>query len=58
MERQLAGLIDAIADGPRAPGLQGKLDELGSRKAVLEAELRETGKASQAPALHPNLAEV
>jgi hypothetical protein len=49
--RKLAGVIEAIADGLRAPGLQSRLDELEQRKAALAAEL-------EAPRLHPNLAEV
>ena len=39
VNRKLRGLIEAIADGLRAQGLQAKLDELESRKAALEAEL-------------------
>src|SRR5262249_13514170 len=56
VRRKLRGLIDAIAEGLRAPGLQAKLDELESRKAALEAELA----AAPPPAtrLHPNLAEI
>lgn len=37
--RRLSGLLDAIADGLRSPGLQSKLDELERRKEVLEADL-------------------
>ena len=36
---KLDGLIEAIADGFRAPGLQTKLDELEQRKARLAAEI-------------------
>jgi hypothetical protein len=36
VRRKLGGLIEAITDGLRAPGLQSKLDELEGRKAVLE----------------------
>ena len=57
VQRKLAGLIEAIADGLRAPGLQGRLDELETRRRVLEAEIATAG-ASKAPRLHPNLAEV
>ena len=54
--RKLAGLIDAIADGFRAPGLQQKLDELETRKAALERAMQ----SPPAPALrlHQNLAEL
>ncbi len=56
VRRKLAGLIDAIADGMRAPGLQQKLDELEGRRAVLEAEL---ARAPGTPIrLMPNLADV
>ena len=58
VERKLLGLIDAIADGLRAPGLQGKLDELERRKAVLEAELVQASQVQMRPRLHPNLAEI
>lgn len=54
--RKLAGLVDAIADGLRAPGLQGRLDELEQRKANLETIV--TAIPSPEPRLHPNLAEV
>ena len=56
VSRKLRGLIEAIAEGLRAPGLQAKLDELESRKVALEAEL--TAAPPPAPRLHPNLAEV
>ena len=56
VERKLSGLIDAIADGLRAPGLQQKLDELEARKASLQAQL--VSAPAPAPRLHPNLAEV
>jgi site-specific DNA recombinase len=52
--RKLDGLIEAIADGFRAPGLQEKLDEFQGRKATLETEL--TSAPKPAPRLHPNLA--
>jgi site-specific DNA recombinase len=54
--RKLAGVIEAIADGLRAPGLQSRLDELEQRKASLAAEL--DAAPPPAPRLHPNLAEV
>jgi len=56
VSRKLRGLIEAIAEGLRAPGLQAKLDELESRKAALEIEL--AAAPPPAPLLHPNLAEV
>ena len=56
VRRRLSGLVDAIADGMRAPDLQQKLDELGARRKVLEAELAAAPAA--APRLMPNLAEV
>jgi hypothetical protein len=56
VNRKLRGLIEAIAEGLRAPGLQAKLDELESRKAALEAEL--AAAPPPAPRLHPNLAEI
>jgi DNA invertase Pin-like site-specific DNA recombinase len=56
VSRKLRGLIEAIAEGLRAPGLQAKLDELESRKATLEAEL--AAAPPPAPLLHPNLAEI
>jgi hypothetical protein len=37
--RKLRGLIEAIAEGPNAPALQAKLDELEQRKTAPEAEL-------------------
>src|SRR5262249_37468562 len=56
VSRKLRGLIEAIAEGLRAPGLQAKLDELESRKAALEAEL--AAAPPPAPRFHPNLAEI
>ena len=56
VNRKLRGLIEAIAEGLRAPGLQAKLDELESCKATLEAEL--AAAPPPAPRLHPNLAEI
>ena len=55
--RKLSGLIDAIADGLRAPGLQRSLDELEATKVALEAEVTAMMPATP-PRLHPNLAEV
>ena len=56
VERKLAGLIDALAEGFRAPGLQQQLDGLETRKAALTAELARA--PAPAPRLHPNLGEV
>jgi site-specific DNA recombinase len=54
--RRLDGLIDAIADGLRAPGLQSKLDQLESRKVELAREL--TVIPPTPPRFHPRLAEL
>ena len=54
--RKLDGLIEAIADGFRAPGLQAKLDELEQPKARLQSEI--DGAPAPSPRLHPNLAEI
>ena len=40
VQRKLAGLIDALAEGISVPGVQQKLDELDARRAAIEAELR------------------
>jgi site-specific DNA recombinase len=56
ISRKLDGLIDAIADGLRAPDLQRRLDELGVRKNELEARM--AGPASPPVRLHPNLAQL
>ena len=56
VNRKLNGLIDAIAEGLRAPGLQTRLDELELRRAELAQEI---GSASTPPVqLHPNLAQI
>jgi site-specific DNA recombinase len=54
--RKLEGLIEAIADGLRAPGLQGRLDELSSRRAALQQDIANLATRSSVPRLHPNLA--
>jgi DNA invertase Pin-like site-specific DNA recombinase len=54
--RRLDGLIEAIADGLRTPGLKAKLEDLERRKAELEQELAKPHVS--APRLHPNLAEL
>ncbi len=56
VERKLSGLIDAIAEGFRAPGLQSKLDALESRRAALLKQ-RETPVAA-IPRFHPNLSAI
>ncbi len=56
VSRKLRGLIEAIAEGLRGPGLQAKLDELEQRKVTLEAVL--AAALPPAPRLHPNLAEL
>ena len=50
------GLIEAIADGLRSPGLQQKLEELEERKSRLETEV--TNGPLPKPRLHPNMAEL
>ena len=54
--RRLDGLIDAVADGLRTPGLKAKLEDLEQRKAMLEADFARI--PSPLPRFHPNLAEV
>ena len=56
MARRLDGLIEAIADGLRTPGLKAKLEDLERRKAELEQDL--VKPYTSAPRLHPNLAEL
>ncbi len=56
VSRRLEGLIDAIAEGLRTPGLKAKLVELEGRKALLETEIAMA--PPPAPRLHPNLAEL
>ena len=56
VSRKLDGLVDAIADGLRAAGLQQRLDDLESRKAVLQARI--AGPAPPPVRLHPNLAQL
>jgi site-specific DNA recombinase len=54
--RKLNGLIDAIADGLRAPGLQQRLNELEARGCSWS---RHAATRSTTPVrLHPNLAQV
>ena len=56
VERKLTGLINALADGFRAPGLQAQLDTLEGRRFTLKAKL--ASPAPSQPRLHPNLAEL
>ena len=56
IERQLDGLITAIAEGLRSPGLQQRLDALEAERRQIDATL-----AAPAPSpvrLHPDLAEL
>jgi site-specific DNA recombinase len=56
VRRKLNGLIEAITDGLRAPGLQRRLDELEARRSEIEQSLAE---APASPVrLHPNMAQV
>ncbi len=57
VERKLANLVDAIADGLKAPGLQKKLADLEARRQELRAALGAEA-APAPPGLHPNLAQV
>src|SRR5262249_8482925 len=54
--KRFDGLVDAIADGLRTPGLKGKLEGLEQRRAALEMEI--AAAPPPAPRLHPNLAEL
>ena len=54
--RKLDGLINAIADGLKTPGLKSKLEELEGRKGELEAQVE--AALPPLPRLHPNLAEL
>ena len=56
VRRKLDGLIEAIAEGFRAPGLQAKLDELEEHKTRLHSEI--DGTPADTPRLHPNVAEI
>jgi hypothetical protein len=59
VRRKLAGLVEAITDGLRAPGLQARLEELEARRVELEAAIAMAEQAAPAPLrLHANLAEV
>ena len=54
--RRHNGLIDAISDGLRTPGLQERLEQLEHRKTELACAIDEAPPT--APQLHPNLAEL
>ena len=54
--RKLDGLINAIAEGLRAPGLQQKLDELTARQAELQRAMQAAPRPR--PLLHPRLADI
>ena len=56
IRRKLDGLIEAIADGLRAPGLQQRLDELEARRTEIEQSL--AAGPTTPVRLHPNLAQV
>jgi len=56
VKRKLDGLIDAIADGLRAAGLQQRLDELEARRIEIEQGL--AAEPTSPVRLHPNLAQV
>jgi hypothetical protein len=53
---RVAHLVDAIADGFRAPDLQQRLDGLVHRRSTLEREL--SARPAALPRLHPNLAKI
>jgi hypothetical protein len=56
VRRKLDGLIEAIADGLRAPGLQRRLDELEARRTEIEQDV--AAGPTTSVRLHPNLAQV
>jgi site-specific DNA recombinase len=56
VERKLQHLLDALSEGIRAPGLQGRLDQLEADRKRLDALLRQPGP--EPVRLHPNLAEL
>jgi site-specific DNA recombinase len=56
VERKQQNLLEAVAEGIRAPGLQQKLDSLEAERQRLEGVLRQ---APPSPVrLHPNLSEL
>lgn len=57
IERQITQIVDAIADGMYHPSMKGKMSELESRKAALQAE--QSAVPNEMPVLlHPGLADV
>jgi site-specific DNA recombinase len=56
VKRKLDGLVEAIADGLRAPGLQQRLDELEVRRKEIEKGL--AAGPTTTVRLHPNLAQI
>jgi site-specific DNA recombinase len=56
VNRRLNGLIGAIADGLRGPGLQAALDQLEDQQAALEKQLNSA--PPPLPRFHPRLAEI
>ena len=54
--RKLNGLIDAIAEGLRTPGLKKRLEELEFWRVELEQEM--TSASAPPVRFHPNLAQV
>ena len=54
VERRLRGLIDALAEGFRAPGLKEQLDDLEAQRVALTDKLAATDVPAR-PRLHPNL---
>lgn len=55
IKRKLANLVEAIADGLKAAGIQQKLAELETRRVELKAAM--AAELPAAPVLHPNLAK-
>ena len=54
VERKLRGLIDALAEGFRAPGLKEQLDDLEAQRVALTDKLTASDVPAR-PRLHPNL---
>ena len=55
VSHKLNGLIEAIADGPRASDLQRRLHDLVACGAMLETEIAHASPSATAPRLHPTL---
>jgi hypothetical protein len=58
VERKLAGLVDAIADGLRTAGLRERLEELEARQTELRREIAAGDAMAPAPVCLPNLSEL